>query len=111
MTFPAMGSAKVMMMLDWSRRAACLDEDPELFFPISLEGPSRSQVERAKKVCGTCPVREPCLEYALDTKQAHGVWGGTDSLQRRELRELRELNPEPAPQRESAHAPPLRGGR
>ncbi|NUP00282.1 MAG: WhiB family transcriptional regulator, partial [Nonomuraea sp.] len=72
-------------MLNWSRRAACLDLDPELFFPISLEGPGRSQVEQAKQVCGRCPVREPCLAYALDTNQADGVWGGTDPGQRREL--------------------------
>ncbi|WP_345564246.1 WhiB family transcriptional regulator [Nonomuraea rosea] len=74
-----------MMMLDWTRRASCLDLDPELFFPISLEGPSHSQVEQAKQVCANCPVREPCLAYALDTRQAYGVWGGTDPEQRREL--------------------------
>ncbi|SDK99188.1 WhiB family transcriptional regulator [Nonomuraea jiangxiensis] len=74
-----------MMTLDWTRRAACLDFDPELFFPISLEGPSQSQVERAKNVCQECPVRRPCLDYALTTRQADGVWGGTDPAQRREL--------------------------
>ncbi|MEU0570113.1 WhiB family transcriptional regulator [Nonomuraea sp. NPDC005983] len=74
-----------MMMLDWSRRAACLGMDPELFFPISLEGPGRSQVERAKAICGGCPVRQPCLDYALRTRQFDGIWGGTDPDQRREL--------------------------
>ncbi|MGP3913530.1 WhiB family transcriptional regulator [Nonomuraea sp. 10N515B] len=93
-----------MMMLDWTRRAACLDLDPELFFPISLEGPSQSQVERAKSVCHRCPVREPCLEYALATRQAYGVWGGTDPEQRREL-SVAGLP------RESVPAQPLRGGR
>ncbi|HEX4812660.1 MAG TPA: WhiB family transcriptional regulator [Nonomuraea sp.] len=94
-----------MMMLDWTRQAACLDLDPELFFPISMEGPSQSQVERAKAVCHDCPVREPCLEYALSTRQAYGVWGGTDPVQRREL----SL---PAGQRrETVPARPLRGGR
>ncbi|MFC5828547.1 WhiB family transcriptional regulator [Nonomuraea insulae] len=91
-------------MLDWTRRAACLDLDPELFFPISMEGPSQSQVERAKQVCDGCPVREPCLQYALSTRQAYGVWGGTDPGQRREL--------SPAePQRENVPARQLRGGR
>jgi WhiB family transcriptional regulator, redox-sensing transcriptional regulator len=94
-----------MMMLDWTRKAACLDLDPELFFPISMEGPSQSQVERAKAVCRGCPVREPCLEYALDTRQAYGVWGGTDPLQRREL----SLPAEPP--RETVPARLLRGGR
>ncbi|MFG1703263.1 WhiB family transcriptional regulator [Nonomuraea sp. M3C6] len=85
-----------MMMLDWTRRAACLDLDPELFFPISMEGPSQSQVERAKHVCGGCPVREPCLEYALTTRQAYGVWGGTDPAQRRELVSRHDREAEPA---------------
>ncbi|WP_425438143.1 WhiB family transcriptional regulator [Nonomuraea fuscirosea] len=75
----------MMTMLGWTRRAACLDLDPELFFPISVEGPGHSQVERAKQVCGGCPVREPCLEYALETSQAYGVWGGTDPAQRRAM--------------------------
>ncbi|WP_217369028.1 WhiB family transcriptional regulator [Nonomuraea antri] len=79
--------------MNWSNRAACLDEDPELFFPISVEGPSRSQVEKAKKICHRCPVREACLSYAIDTRQAHGVWGGTDPAQRREL----SLLPTPPP--------------
>lgn len=92
------------MMLDWTRRAACLDLDPELFFPISMEGPSQSQVEQAKQVCDGCPVREPCLQYALSTRQAYGVWGGTDPGQRR------ELSPE-EPQRENVPARQLRGGR
>ncbi|MGW0803842.1 WhiB family transcriptional regulator [Nonomuraea sp. NPDC002799] len=93
------------MMLDWTRRAACLDLDPELFFPISMDGPSQSQVQQAKQVCGGCPVREPCLSYALDTRQAYGVWGGTDAAQRR------ELSSSPEPPRENVPAPPLRGDR
>ncbi|MFC4010418.1 WhiB family transcriptional regulator [Nonomuraea purpurea] len=94
-----------MMMLDWTRRAACLDLDPELFFPISMEGPGRSQVEQAKHICQGCPVREPCLAYALDTNQAYGVWGGTDPAERR------ELSLPAGPPRENVPARPLRGGR
>ncbi|MER7502599.1 WhiB family transcriptional regulator [Nonomuraea pusilla] len=95
-----------MMMLDWSRRAACLDLDPELFFPISMEGPCQSQVEQAKKICNGCPVREPCLAYALSTRQAHGVWGGTDPDERRSL-----IAASAVPRQGSAPARPLPGGR
>ncbi|MEV4178165.1 WhiB family transcriptional regulator [Nonomuraea sp. NPDC049709] len=70
-----------------------------------MEGPSQYQVERAKRVCDGCPVREPCLNYALNTSQAYGVWGGTDPAQRR------ELNLRAEPPRESVPARPLRGGR
>ncbi|MFI6595958.1 WhiB family transcriptional regulator [Nonomuraea sp. NPDC050536] len=70
------------MKYDWTEQAACLSVDPELFFPISGSGPGQAQIRQAKAVCGRCHVREPCLAYALDTQQPHGVWGGTDPLQR-----------------------------
>ena len=93
------------MMLDWSLRAACTDLDPELFFPISLQGPGQSQVERAKAVCRTCPVREACLDYAINSRQTHGVWGGTDPEQRR------ALIPRAEPRRETVPARQPAGGR
>ncbi|WP_157246703.1 WhiB family transcriptional regulator [Nonomuraea typhae] len=69
----------------WIERAACLDVDPELFFPVSPARRGAAETERAKAVCGGCAVREPCLAFALDTGQAHGVWGGTDPGQRRAI--------------------------
>ncbi|MDR8409315.1 WhiB family transcriptional regulator [Nonomuraea sp. 3-1Str] len=88
-----------MMMLDWSRRAACQAMDPELFFPITMEGPGREQVEQAKSVCRGCPVRQPCLDYAIDTRQVNGVWGGTDPDQRRSLIPMVVRRPETVPAR------------
>jgi WhiB family transcriptional regulator, redox-sensing transcriptional regulator len=73
----------VMPAISWLRRAACRGEDPELFFPISAKGPGHLQHERAKAVCRRCPVRTPCLEYALDSREEHGIWGGTDPDERR----------------------------
>lgn len=67
---------------DWSS-AACLIEDPELFFPISAR-PDRRTAE-AKAVCGTCPVRDDCLTYATETRQQHGVWGGLSEDERRAI--------------------------
>ncbi|WP_205315465.1 WhiB family transcriptional regulator [Nonomuraea lactucae] len=88
-----------MTMPDWSRRAACQAMDPELFFPISLEGPGREQVQRAKAVCRGCPVRRPCLDYAMDTRQTDGVWGGTDPSQRRAITLAATRPPESVPAR------------
>jgi hypothetical protein len=51
--------------MDWRHHSACLDEDPELFFPIGSTGPAISQVEEAKVVCRRCDVREQCLTWAL----------------------------------------------
>ena len=72
--------------MDWRHAALCRDEDPELFFPIGTTGPAASQVAEAKVVCRRCPVLEPCLEWALDTAQEAGVWGGTSEDERRVLR-------------------------
>ena len=52
--------------MDWRHRAACLTEDPELFFPIGNTGPALMQIAEAKKVCRRCEVREACLQWALD---------------------------------------------
>jgi len=71
---------------DWRARSACLQADPELFFPIGSTGPAVRQVNEAKRVCGSCPVRSACLEWALEARQDHGVWGGLTEDERRSLR-------------------------
>jgi WhiB family redox-sensing transcriptional regulator len=76
-----MGSA-----MDWRHRAICLDEDPELFFPIGNTGPAIMQIEEAKQVCRRCDVREQCLAWALEAGQDHGVWGGLSEDERRALK-------------------------
>jgi WhiB family redox-sensing transcriptional regulator len=73
----------------WVARAACIGEDPELFFPVGTGEPAVAQAEIAKRVCAGCPVRDICLEWALQTCQDAGVWGGLDEEQRREIRRER----------------------
>ncbi|MGH8906947.1 MAG: WhiB family transcriptional regulator [Egibacteraceae bacterium] len=73
----------------WRTKAACLDEDPELFFPIGITGPAIEQAERAKAVCARCPVAAQCLGWALETGQDAGVWGGLDEDERRIIRRSR----------------------
>ena len=72
--------------MDWRHRALCRDEDPELFFPIGTTGPAATQADEAKQVCRRCTVVEDCLEWALETGQDAGVWGGTDEDERRMLK-------------------------
>lgn len=74
------------MMMQWRRHAECSDKDPELFFPIGSTGPAIDQIERAKDVCRRCGVTAQCLEWALDTNQSAGVWGGMSENVRRALR-------------------------
>jgi WhiB family redox-sensing transcriptional regulator len=70
----------------WRERAACLHEDPDLFFPIGNSGPTLGQIDGAKAVCGRCPVVEQCLNWAVQVGEMEGVWGGTTGSERRAMR-------------------------
>lgn len=72
--------------MDWRENAACLTVDPELFFPVGNTGPAVDQIEKAKAVCARCTVTEMCLQYAMDTSQDSGVWGGLNEDERRALK-------------------------
>lgn len=74
------------MARDWRHEAACLEDDPELFFPVGNTGPAIPQIEEAKEVCRRCEVVETCLRWALDTGQDAGVWGGLAEDERRALK-------------------------
>lgn len=63
-------------------RAACLHDDPELFFPDCTAGPV---VDRAKRICGSCPVRARCLDWALSNGVASGIWGGRTEAERQAM--------------------------
>jgi WhiB family redox-sensing transcriptional regulator len=68
---------------DWMRSAACLDHEPEVFFP---PGPgAMDQIDEAKAVCRACPVVTDCLRVALTDPTLVGVWGGTSEAERAEL--------------------------
>jgi WhiB family redox-sensing transcriptional regulator len=71
---------------DWRSLGRCLDEDPDLFFPVGNTGPAVLQVREAKDVCRQCEVREQCLSWALGAHLDDGVWGGLDGDERRALR-------------------------
>jgi WhiB family redox-sensing transcriptional regulator len=71
---------------DWTNEAGCRNADPELFFPDGTAGPALSQVAQATRVCQSCPVRTPCLVYAMEHSPGFGVWGGTTPEERRAIR-------------------------
>jgi len=64
----------------WRELAACRGTDLEVFFPGRGEsaGPAR-------QVCAACPVRQPCLDYAISNRISHGIWGGLTERERRAL--------------------------
>jgi len=65
----------------WRELAACRGTDLEVFFPGRGEtaGPAR-------QVCAACPVRQPCLDYAISNRITHGIWGGLTERERRAMR-------------------------
>jgi WhiB family transcriptional regulator, redox-sensing transcriptional regulator len=70
----------------WRQLSACRGVDPDIFYPASDD-----EAEVAKAVCAQCPVRQPCLEYALTNRERDGVWGGaTEKERRRILRQRRK---------------------
>ena len=71
---------------DWRDKASCRTVDPDLFFPVGTTGIALVQIEHAKNVCNNCDVKTQCLDFALETNQESGVWGGTSEEERRKLR-------------------------
>jgi excisionase family DNA binding protein len=65
----------------WMDHAACAGVSSEIFFPER----GQSAVP-AKTICARCPVRKPCLAYAVSIDERHGVWGGTSEGERWVLR-------------------------
>jgi WhiB family redox-sensing transcriptional regulator len=68
---------------DWRAEALCAQTDPEVFFPERGGSPAA-----AKAVCRVCPVRVPCLAFALAAGEVFGVWGGLTGRERRRLLHL-----------------------
>jgi len=74
------------MMKTWREGAACMDESPELFFPIGNAYPALLQIAHAKAVCRRCEVVDSCLKWAIEFGQDSGVWGGRTEDERHALR-------------------------
>jgi WhiB family redox-sensing transcriptional regulator len=77
----------------WQRHAACRGEDSVYFFAPAYFEKRREKLAReavAKRICATCPVIAPCLDHALATREAHGVWGGLNETERRAILRARQ---------------------
>ena len=68
------------MDTEWMIQGKCKDLDPAIFFPNDWVG-----VQVAQRICADCPVKSPCLEYALQNRVDHGVWGGASERERRRI--------------------------
>jgi WhiB family redox-sensing transcriptional regulator len=67
---------------EWTLRAACRGEDPELWFPNQQDRhhpntkTARAMRLTALAICLGCPVRKECLAYATAVDARFGIWGG-----------------------------------
>ena len=64
----------------WMSEGNCRLYPPAAFFPSDGVG-----VDRARKICKDCPVVSRCLDYALEERIEHGVWGGCSERERRRI--------------------------
>ena len=70
----------------WMADGNCRLHPPATFFPSDGVG-----VDRARKICRDCPVLSKCLEFSLDERIDHGVWGGCSERERRRILKRRRV--------------------
>jgi WhiB family redox-sensing transcriptional regulator len=69
-------------------KAACRGPQAAVFFPppqFERKDEKQEREHRAKQICETCSVREPCLDYAISIREPHGIWGGLNEVERKQL--------------------------
>jgi WhiB family redox-sensing transcriptional regulator len=91
---------------NWQERGACRDKDPELFFPISTGNQRLRELADAQAVCARCPVKQECDDWAENTGQRWGVWGGQDREDHRRFQRRTPQKPAPAPEVVPVTPPP-----
>lgn len=71
---------------DGTEACAHPEVDPEIFFPLQGGDNYADQRDQAVAICLACPLTQPCLLWAINTRQEHGIYGGTTPMQRRQIR-------------------------
>ena len=72
----------------WQAKAACRGPQAAVVFPpttFERKDEKEGRETRAKAICATCSVRQPCLEYALRIREPHGIWGGLNEVERKQV--------------------------
>jgi len=64
----------------WAVYSACREAEPEIFFAST-----RADERAALAVCDACAVADQCLDFAIETRERFGVWGGTNERERRRM--------------------------
>ena len=76
----------------WQARAACRGPQSAVFFPPTHAERKEDKIERenrAKDICASCVVQQDCLEYAIRIREPHGIWGGLNENERKQVLQRR----------------------
>ena len=76
----------------WQTRAACRGPQAAVFFPPTRAERKEEKIareRRAKAICATCAVQPECLQYAIRIREPHGIWGGLNEMERKQLADRR----------------------
>jgi WhiB family redox-sensing transcriptional regulator len=74
----------------WQVKAECRGPQATVFFPppqFERKVDRLQRERRAKRICAQCSVSDQCLEYSLSIREPHGIWGGLNEAERKELLE------------------------
>lgn len=72
----------------WQLKAACRGPQSAVFFPppqFERKEDKLHREDRAKEICASCSVRRDCLDYAIAIREPHGIWGGLNEAERKDL--------------------------
>ena len=58
---------------------------PDAYFVEKEDRNGPEKIRIAKVLCGDCPIKMKCLEYAVEAGEVHGIWGGLTTNERRKL--------------------------
>lgn len=89
--------------LEWQRQGSCAQpenrEALDWFFSKNF-----NEKYEAKNLCFSCPVRQDCLQWALEHRQIWGIWGGKDEIELRRALSV-SYNGEETRRRRFPHCP------
>ena len=75
---------RIAQRADWMDDGACRGEDPNWWHPPRG---GNTDTLKAKAICADCPVRDACLQWAIDNGERLGIWGGVSIAQHRRGRQ------------------------
>lgn len=62
------------------------EQAPDMFFIDKGDNNGPEKIKISKALCATCPVQMVCLEYALESAEEDGIWGGLTRNERKSIK-------------------------